>query len=145
MNTLFRTKGWVTDANVITPKQFVTTPQNIYSLRLQPENPSIYQELEEAATRLKHETATQQGPWNQWNGEPTYHEDKLFDGSEILFESFFQPSLEGEFEQFDRDESLLGKAVQAVGHLQILEDLNVFLSVHILEPATTLDGFDPLD
>ena len=53
-------------------------------------------------------------------------------------------NLDGVFVEFDSVVSLLGNAVQAVGLLQILEDLNVFLSVHILEPAITLDGFEPL-
>ena len=44
----------------------------------------------------------------------------------------------------EHDDELLGKFVQVVGHIQIMPDLNAFLSAHIIEPALTAD-FDPIE
>ena len=44
-----------------------------------------------------------------------------------------------------RDDELIGKFVQVVGHMHILEAGNAMLSMHIIEPAfNSLDGFDPV-
>ena len=41
------------------------------------------------------------------------------------------------------DDGFIGKFVQVVGHMQILETRNTMLSMHIVEPAfNSLDGFD---
>ena len=43
------------------------------------------------------------------------------------------------------DDELVGKFVQVVGHIHILEAGNAMLSMHIIEPAfNSLDGFDPI-
>ncbi len=43
-----------------------------------------------------------------------------------------------------RDDELIGKFVQAVGHKQILEAGDIILSLHIVEPAfQSLDVYDP--
>ena len=43
------------------------------------------------------------------------------------------------------DNELIGKFVQVVGHIQILEADNAMLSMHIVEPEfNSLDGFDPV-
>ena len=72
------------------------------------------------------------------------HKDELIDGCEVIFKSFYRPRLYDEFKDFQRDEELLGKFIQAVGHIRIFEDGNVILTIHIVEPAL-LDNFDPLD
>ena len=142
MNSLIRIRGWVTESSVITPKQSILEPDNIYRLRLQPEDPMIFMELEEAVQRLKHEA---DNPYKQYDAVHHHHRDELIDGAEVLLKSFYQPRLVGDFESVERDDELICKFVQAVGHLQIFKDGNVFLSVHILEPAIPLDGFDPLE
>ena len=98
-------------------------------------------ELEEAAKTLQREA---DDPYKQYEAIHP-HKDELIDGAEVVLKSFFQPKLVGDFESVERDDELLGKFVQAVGHLQIFKDGNVFLSVHILEPSIPLDGFDPID
>ncbi len=141
MNTLIRIRGWVTESSVINPKESILEPETIYRLRLSPEDPLSFMELEEAAKRLKQES---DDPYKKYEAIH-YHQDELIDGAEIVLKSFFQPKLVGDFESVERDDELLGKFVQAVGHLQIFKDGNVFLSVHILEPSIPLNGFDPID
>ena len=139
MNTLIRINGWITESAIINPDERFTEPSKLHLIRIQPADPNIFNELETSIQQLKRESETP-------DCKPTsyQHEDLVIEGCEVILKSFYQPKLVGEFEQIQRDEELLGKYVQAVGHLKIFKDGNVFLSVHILEPAT-YDNFDPID
>ena len=139
MNTLIRVQGWVSDSAIIKPDERFTDPSQLHSIRIQPADPNIYKELEYSIEELKRISETPDN--NQHSYE---HEDAVIDGSEIIFKSFYKPQLFGDFEDIQGDDELLGKYVQAVGHLKIFKDGNVFLSVHILEPAI-YDQFDPLE
>lgn len=137
MNTLIRVRGWVTESYILNPEDKITEPEKIHRLRIQPADPLTFHELEVCIEELKQES---QRP----NSPSTYrHDDDVIDGCEIIMKSFFKPKLYGAFENVERDDELLGKYVQAVGHLKILADGNVFLSVHIIEDAY-YDDFDPM-
>ena len=138
MNTLIRVRGWVTESSVINPQMKLTEPDKIHRLHIQPEDPLTLIKLEQAVEDLKRESETP-SKYNYIHS----HKDEVVEGCEVILKSFYQPKLVDEFENVDRDEELLGKFVQAVGHLKIFEDGNVFLSVHILEPAYP-DNFDPV-
>ena len=56
-------------------------------------------------------------------------------GTSLKFESLHSPRLEGDFSFLTCDDEFIGALVQVVGHLQIQELGNCFLSFHILEPA----------
>ena len=61
----------------------------------------------------------------------------------VIFESLYQPRLEGELKDAESDLDLNGKCVQVVGYVQQQELGNCFLSFHIVEPAIhPADGFD---
>jgi len=137
MNTLIRIRGWVTDSAVIDPESKIEYPEQIHRLRIQPENPGTFDELEQAIEELKRESETPRESLHS-------HQDDVIEGSEVILKSLHMPKLVDGFDGIERDEELLGKFVQAVGHLQIFKDGNVFLSVHIIEPAYT-DDFDPID
>ena len=50
----------------------------------------------------------------------------------------------GDLKRVQRDEDLLGKFVEAVGHIQILKGGNVFFSVHLIDTASrSLAELDP--
>ena len=67
----------------------------------------------------------------------------MFAGDSLKFESLYIPRLEGDFSFLTRDDELIGAYVQVIGHLQIQELGNCFLSFHILEPAVhPADGWD---
>lgn len=54
-----------------------------------------------------------------------------------------QPTLVGELSNVELDDQLIARFVQVVGHLQVLKQGNVFLSVHLIEPALlSCDGFE---
>ena len=70
--------------------------------------------------------------------------DKIFDGCEVIFQTTIEPRLEDGLMDVQRDDELIGKFVQVVGHIHILEAGNAMFSMHIVEPAfNSLDGFDP--
>ena len=139
MNTLIRIRGWITESSVINPISKINEPDKIHRLHIQPEDPLTLFKLEESVEELKRESESPRS-----NTETYYHKDKVVDGCEVILESLHQPTILDEFSSIERDEELLGKFVQAVGHLSILKDGNVFLSVHILEPAYP-DNFDPVE
>ena len=63
----------------------------------------------------------------------------------VIFQTTIEPRLEGELMDNSYDDELIGKFVQVVGHIQLLEIGNTILSMHIVEPAfNSLDGFDPV-
>ena len=143
MTTLIRVKGWVTESRVIHPMRSYVKEQDIYTFRIQPELSSIYEEIEEQLLKIrdaKKEEYKLQDPLTTY----VKHRDILFDGCEICFETFHKPKLVEGLEAYEHDDELLGKFVQVVGHIQIMPDLNAFLSVHIIEPALTAD-FDPIE
>ena len=139
MNTLIRIRGWITESSVINPISKITEPDKIHRLHIQPEDPLTLFKLEQVVEELKRQS---ESPRN--STETYYHKDEVIEGCEIILKSFYQPKLVDEFSSVERDEELLGKFVQAVGHLRIFNDGNVFLSVHILEPAYP-DNFDPVE
>ena len=65
-------------------------------------------------------------------------------GCKVVFQTTIEPRLEGDLSNRKYDDELVGKFVQVVGHIQILEVGNAMLSMHIVEAAfNSLDGFDP--
>ena len=138
MNTLIRIRGWITDSHVIDPQSSIYEPEKVHKLRLQPENPIAFKELEEAIQEVKVRSETTSSK------SINRHKDVFIDGCEMIFKSFYKPKLCGVLEDIRSDEELLGKFVQTVGHIRILKDRNTILKVHIIEPAL-LDDFDPLD
>ena len=145
MNTAVRIRGWITEASVIDPKLSIYESQKVYRIHINPALPHIYSELEESIASLKEESERQTVQDDPLVQHTYSREDKVIQGCEIAMESLYKPKLLGSFKDFERDDELLGKFAQGVGHLQILKDGNVFLSVHMIEPQTFIDEFDPLD
>ena len=75
-----------------------------------------------------------------------HYQDRLFDGAKIVFETLRKPSLTDNLKRVQHDEELIGKFVEAVGHIQILKGGNAFLSVHLIdEAARSYEDLDPLN
>ena len=73
-----------------------------------------------------------------------HYQDRVFDGAKIVFETLRKPSLTGNLKRVQCDEELIGKFVEAVGHIQILKGGNAFLSVHLIdEAARSYEDLDP--
>lgn len=73
-----------------------------------------------------------------------HYQDRLFDGAKIVFETLIKPSLTGNLKRIQHDEELIGKFVEAIGHIQILKGGNAFLSVHLIdEAAMSYEDLDP--
>ena len=143
MTTLIRVRGWVTESQVIHPMRSYVKEQDIYTFRIQPEVPTIYQEIERQLLKIrdaKKQEYKLQDPLTKY----VQHRDILFEGCELCFETLLKPRLVEGLEAYENDDELLGKFVQVVGHIQIMEDLNAFISAHIIEPAVT-DSFDPIE
>ena len=137
-----RVKGWVADSYVLdTEPSFVD--ENKYVLKLHPENPRVFEELEALVHQRKLE-AEQPFPREGVFSQSERYKDRLFDDSKVVFETLIQPSLTGNLKRVQRDEELLGKFVEAVGHIQILKGGNAFFSVHLIdEAARSLAELDP--
>ena len=73
----------------------------------------------------------------------TLYQDRLFDGSKIVFETLRKPSLTGNLKRVQHDMELIGKFVEAVGNIQILKGGNAFLSVHLIDEASRSFNLDP--
>lgn len=137
MNTLIRLRGWIQGSHILKPLELGAEGKVKYSLAIQPEHPAIYEELEDLSLTLKRE---HESPYH--SQEQTFA-DRLFDGCLVLFETLHQPTLVGELSNAEVDDQLTARFVQVVGHLQVLKQGNVFLSVHLIEPALlSCDGFE---
>ena len=137
MKQAIRVRGWISTANLINPRKLFTDELPRYYLAIQPEDSIVFDELEYQVDRRKLEAET------------TYSSnesivDEIFDGCEVIFQTTIEPRLEGELIDKTYDDELIGKFVQVVGHIHILEAGNAMFSMHIVEPAfNSLDGFDP--
>ena len=146
MNTLLRIKGYVTSAEILEP--FATYPDDLarHELFLFPESYDIYAQLERQIEELKMSHQMHQPRYSDlsfsYEDKPGL-KDRVFARDCIKFESLHCPQLEGELSSLTYDDEFRGKYVQVVGHLQIQELGNCFLSFHIVEPAVhPADGFD---
>ena len=146
MNTLVRTQGYVTDAHVLEPYAKCSYDIKRYELYLYPSDCTLFYDLEHRVEELKREYEQQQPYDSQRYSNHDTHlalKDRVFAGDCLKFESLHCPRREDDFSSLSRDDELIGAYVQIVGHLQIQELGNCFLSFHILEPAVHLaDGWD---
>ena len=137
MKQAIRVRGWISTANLINPRKLFTDELPRYYLALQPEDSIVFDELQEQVDQRKLEAET---PYSSTDS----FEDKIFDGCEVIFQTTIEPRLENGLMDIQHDDEFIGKFVQVVGHIQILEAGNAMLSMHIVEPAfNSLDGFDP--
>ena len=137
MKQPIRVRGWISTANLINPRKLFTDQLPKYYLAIQPEDPIIFNELQEQVDQKKLEAET---PYSLTDS----FEDEIFDGCEVIFQTTIEPRLEDGLMDIQHDDEFIGKFVQVVGHIHILEAGNAMLSMHIVEPAfNSLDGFDP--
>ena len=137
MKQAIRVRGWISTANLINPRKLFTDELPRYYLAIQPEDSILFDELEYQIDRRKIEAET---PYSSKENVA----DEIFDGCEVIFQTTIEPRVEDGLMDVQRDDELIGKFVQVVGHLHILEAGNAMLSMHIVEPAfNSLDGFDP--
>ena len=146
MNTLLRIQGYVTDAHVLEPYAKHSNDIKRYELHLCPSDYTHFYDLEHRVEELKREYEKQQPYESQRHANHDKRpvlKDRVFAGTSLKFESLHSPRLEGAFSSLANDNELIGAYVQVVGHLQIQELGNCFLSFHILEPAVhPADGWD---
>ena len=138
MNTLLRIQGYVTDAHVLEPYAKHSYDIKRYELHLCPSDCTHFYDLEHRIEELKREHQQQQPHDSRcYSNHDTSLalKDRVFAGDSLKFESLHSSRLEGDFFLLTRDDELIGAYVQVVGHLQIQELGNCFLSFHILEPA----------
>ena len=137
MKQAIRVRGWISTANLINPRKLFTDELPRYYLAIQPEDSILFDELEYQIDQRKIEAET---PYSSKENVA----DEIFDGCEVIFQTTIEPRLEDGLMDVQRDDKIIGKFVQVVGHLHILEAGNAMLSMHIVEPAfNSLDGFDP--
>ena len=138
MKQAIRVRGWISTANLINPRKLFTDELPRYYLAIQPEDSILFDELEYQIDQRKIEAET---PYSSKENVA----DEIFDGCEVIFQTTIEPRLENRLMDIQHDDEFIGKFVQVVGHIQILEAGNAMLSMHIVEPAfNSLDGFDPI-
>ena len=138
MNTLVRIQGYVTDAHVLEPYAKHSYSTKRYELHLCPSDCTHFYDLEHRVEELKREYEQQHSYDSiRYSNHDTRLalKDRVFAGNSLKFESLRSPRLKDDFSFLTRDDELIGAYVQVVGHLQIQELGNCFLSFHILEPA----------
>ena len=138
MKQAIRVRGWISTAKIINPRKLFTDELPRYYLAIQPEDPIVFDEIQEQVDQKKREAET---PYSS----KEIFEDEIFDGCEVIFQTTIQPRLEGGLMDKTYDDELIGKFVQVVGHLHILKIGQAMLSMHIVEPSfNSLNGFDPI-
>ena len=146
MNTLLRIQGYVTDAHILEPYAKHSYDIKRYELYLLPSEYTHFYDLEIRMIELKREHERQQlldAEYCLSHDKRPVPKDRVFAGNSLKFGSLYIPRLEGAFSSLANDNELIGAYVQIVGHLQIQELGNCFLSFHILEPAIhPADGWD---
>ena len=136
MKQAIRVRGWISTANLINPRKLFTDELPRYYLAIQPEDPIVFDELQEKVEQRKLEAET---PYSSIESVA----DEIFDGCKVIFQTTIEPRLENGLMDIQHDDEFIGKFVQVVGHIQILEAGNAMLSMHIVEPAfNALDRFD---
>ena len=137
MNKPIRIKGWIDNAY---------KEEDKYVLKLHPEYSQIFDEIEDLVSLKKFEfeqlKSLEGDPLLQETKDFVYR-DRIFDDSKIIFETIRQPKLNGELSRVQRDEELIRKFVEVIGHIQILKGVNAFISFHIVDPAIRSFDLDP--
>ena len=145
MKTLTRIQGYIMNANVLEPHWKWGDEAPKYELYLTPYDPNEFYTLEDRIEQLKQEhkySKPQSIPTPESAVTPTLT-DRIIYGTQIKFESLHAPKLEGNLSDLTHDQELRYKYVQVVGHLQIQDLGNCFLSFHIVESAVhPAEGFD---
>ena len=137
MKQAIRVRGWISTANLINPRKLFTDELPRYFLAIQPEDPIVFDELQEQVDQRKLEAETPYSPIESVA-------DEIFDTCEVIFQTTIEPRLEDGLIDVQHDDELIGRFVQVVGHIHILEAGNAMLSMHIVEPAfNSLEAFDP--
>ena len=143
-----RVKGWIADSYVLEPfPSVIQGMEEKFVLKIHPEEGSyIFDQIEERVTQKKLEAFEHrfEDPLLSEMEYTNHYQDRLFDGAKIVFETLRKPSLTGNLKRVQSDEELIGKFVEAVGHIQILKGGNAFLSVHLIdEAARSYEDLDP--
>ena len=143
-----RVIGWIADSYVL--EAFPSVIQGVeekFVLKIHPEGGTyIFDLIEERVTQKKLEAFENrfEDPLLREMEYTNRYQDRLFDGAKIVFETLRKPSLTGNLKRVQHDEELIGKFVEAVGHIQILKGGNAFLSVHLIdEAARSYEDLDP--
>ena len=144
-----RVKGWIADSYVLEPfPSVIEGMEEKFVLKLHPEECHVYEIIEERVTEKKLEAFEHrfEDPLISEMEYTNHYQDRLFDGAKIVFETLRKPSLTGNLKRVQHDEELIGKFVEAVGHIQILKGGNAFLSVHLIdEAAMSYEDLDPFN
>ena len=135
MNTTIEVQGWITDANLQSPKKRYGYPDR-YQLELSPFNCYQFDEIERRVEELKERKELEYRPeYNDgYELNSSGHKDELGDGSSLLFQTLRLVNIHPELEALD-DREIVGKFVKVVGHIQQYPDGNCWLSYHIVEPS----------
>ena len=137
MKQPIRVRGWISTGNLINPRKLFTDELPRYYLAIQPEDPIVFDELQYQVDRRRLEALITYSPKENFK-------DEIFDGCEVIFQTTIKPQLEDGLKDILHDDELIGKLVQVVGHIHILETVKAMFSMHIVEPAfNSLNGFDP--
>jgi len=144
-----RVKGWIADSYVLEPfPSLIQGMEEKFVLKIHPEEGMyIFDQIEDRVTKKKLE-AFEHRFEDPLLGEMEYtnhYQDRLFDGAKIVFETLIKPSLTGNLKRIQHDEELIGKFVEAIGHIQILKGGNAFLSVHLIDEAARSFDLDPFN
>jgi len=144
-----RVKGWIADSYVLEPfPSLIQGMEEKFVLKIHPEEGMyIFDQIEDRVTQKKLE-AFEHRFEDPLLGEMEYtnhYQDRLFDGAKIVLETLIKPSLTGNLKRIQHDEELIGKFVEAIGHIQILKGGNAFLSVHLIDEAARSFDLDPFN
>ena len=145
-----RVKGWIADSYVLEPfPSVIQGMEEKFVLKIHPEGGTyIFDLIEERVTQKKLEAFENrfEDPLLREMEYTNRYQDRLFDGAKIVFETLRKPSLTGNLKRVQHDQELIGKFVEAVGHIQILKGGNAFLSVHLIdEAARSYEDLDPFN
>ena len=142
-----RVKGWIADSYVLEPfPSLIQGMEEKFVLKIHPEEGIyLFDQIEERVTQKKLEGFENsfEDPLLSEMEYTNHYQDRLFDGAKIVFETLRQPSLTGNLKRVQHDEELIGKFVEAVGHIQILKRGNAFLSVHLIDDAARSFDLEP--
>ena len=87
MKQAIRVRGWISTANLINPRKLFTDELPRYYLAIQPEDPIVFDELQEQVDQRKLEAET---PYSSTESVA----DEIFDGCEVIFQTTIEPRLE---------------------------------------------------
>lgn len=116
--------GYIMESHLISPASSYGNKDK-FKVKVNPDDPGQFMEIERRVETIKR---MNESPFINPDSCVVQHKDAITDGCSLVFSSLHAPKLKGELDVC-RDEELVYKHITILGHIQVLQDGNAYLSI----------------